>query len=251
MAKYSESLDLCYWKPIQTGPRDDWDTARLIQRGIPESRVWEPLYSYPLPASPHFAASEAGDKIDPDLILAIYKNWESETSNSRGKRSSEKMNSTGIIPGVPPEGKKLGRKLILEPAGGVMVPITKSVLTVDWIAKFNLPVILVVSTELGTINHSLLSLEALRNREIPVLGFFGSGPDSGLWDSSKSAIEDFSGIPCLGRYFDPVSADALDPDPNSESENARGDVSSDFDSDFLTRVCSHFDLDQLIGKFLR
>ncbi|MGI2262112.1 dethiobiotin synthase, partial [Candidatus Cardinium hertigii] len=66
--------------------------------------------------------------------------------------------------------------LIIEGSGGILVPINENILMVDLIKQFAIPVILVARSTLGTINHTLLSLEALRARDIPVLGIILNGP---------------------------------------------------------------------------
>ena len=106
-------------------------------------RIIPSTYSLPEPLSPHEAARRADIKID--------------------------MKRFTLPKGDGP--------LVVEGAGGLMVPLNEEFLVIDLIKKLALPAILVCRTELGTINHSLLSLEALRTRSIPVAGVVLSGAD--------------------------------------------------------------------------
>ncbi|TBV82825.1 MAG: dethiobiotin synthase [Desulfobulbaceae bacterium] len=98
-------------------------------------------YRFRLPASPHLAAAEEGREIDPEVVKS---------------RFAQALAAHEV--------------LIVEGAGGLMVPLTRQLLLIDLVAELRLPTLLVARSGLGTINHSLLSLEALRHRSIPVLG---------------------------------------------------------------------------------
>lgn len=122
-----------YWKPVQAGLETETDSqtvARLSGRPV-LPETWR----LALPASPHLAAAAQGARIDPDRLTP------------------------------PPV-----RPLVIEGAGGVMVPLTAGTLFLDLFARWRLPVILCARTSLGTINHTLLSLAALHARGVPVLG---------------------------------------------------------------------------------
>ena len=147
-----------YWKPVQSGlPTDSEVVAELSgAEVIPET------YRLKLPASPHQAAEEEGIEIDTDAL-------------------------------VPPDGE---RPLVIEGAGGLMVPLTRQTLFIDVVARWNLPLVLCARTTLGTINHTLLSLEAIRSRNIPLLGVAFIGEAN---DESEGIIIEKSGARRLGR----------------------------------------------------
>jgi dethiobiotin synthetase len=133
--------DYEYFKPIQTGipdvasGKDAFRTDRLCVEELSGVKTHGEVYRFPLPASPHLAAQMAQQSIALDDLT---------------------------LPETP--------NLIIEGAGGVLVPLTEKILMIDWIQKLSIPVILVIRNRLGAINHALLTLEALRNRKIQVLG---------------------------------------------------------------------------------
>lgn len=149
---------LPYWKPVQAGLSGETDS--MIVRRLASCVVRPEAYRLTIPASPHAAAEAEGISIDPAQI-------------------------------VPPP-----QPHVIELAGGLMVPLTRDLLQIDLVARWRLPVVLVASTRLGTINHSLLSLEALRARAIPLRGIAFIGPAN---DDSERAICEFSGARRLGR----------------------------------------------------
>jgi len=164
-----------YWKPVQcglTGETDAETVARLS--GAERARILPEAYRLNMPASPHLAAEREGVEIDVDRL-------------------------------VPPACE---RPLIIEPAGGLMVPLTRRFLQIDLIARWRLPVVLCASTRLGTINHSLLSIEALKRRAIPVLGIAFTGEEQA--DSERTIVE-MGGVRLLGRlpYVDPLAPETL------------------------------------------
>ncbi|WP_277969459.1 dethiobiotin synthase [Sphingomonas echinoides] len=137
-----------YWKPVQAGldPRSDADSVAALS-GLPVSHILPEAYRLATPCSPHRAAAIDGVTIELDRLA---------------------------LPAVT-------GPLVVEGAGGVLVPITPDLLFADLFAHWARPVVLVARTGLGTINHSLLSIEALRARGVPILGvaFIGdSEPDS-------------------------------------------------------------------------
>ena len=99
--------------------------------------------------------------------------------------------------------------LIVETAGGLMVPITRSFLQIDQIKKWDLPVILVCKSSLGTLNHTLLSIEALKKRNINIIGLIINGEKH--LDNPKT-ISEFSGIPIIAEfpYLQKIDSDDLD-----------------------------------------
>lgn len=156
-------LKASYWKPIQSGIETETDTQfvkRVTQ--LPDSFFLDEVYKLKLPRSPHEAAKAEGITIDLNII----------------------------------EFPKRDKCVIVEGAGGVLVPLNDKNYMIDLIQKLELAVILVCRTQLGTINHTLLTIEALENRGIPILGIIMNG-DEDL--ENQKSISMFSGIPILGQ----------------------------------------------------
>ena len=140
-----------YWKPVQSGTAGGTDTAAVAAlTGLGPERLLAERYVLSQPLSPHRAAELDGIELDPaalDLPTATAED----------------------------------RPLVVEGAGGLMVPLTRRVLFIDLFQRWAAPIVLVARTGLGTINHTLLSVEALRRRAIPILGvtFVGeANPDT-------------------------------------------------------------------------
>jgi dethiobiotin synthetase len=158
----TKALGATYWKPIQSGDPDQTDTM-LVQRLVgPELRFLPEAHIFKLPISPHASAAAEGLEIQPQRL---------------------------IIPEVD-------NTLIIEGAGGVLVPLNEEDLYVDWVAAQGLPVILVSFNRLGSINHTLMSVEALLNRQIEVLGIIFNGEPAA---ESERYILQYTGLPCLAR----------------------------------------------------
>lgn len=139
-----------YWKPVQTGPTADHDQPYIqALTGAGEDDFFPTSYSFPDPKSPHIAAENCQQNINPDHL----------------RQESMKLFS-----------KFPERPILVEGAGGVMVPITRDYLMTDLMADLKLPVLLVCRTALGTINHSLLSIAALRQAGLSIAGIVFSGP---------------------------------------------------------------------------
>ena len=158
-----EALQADYWKPIQSGGLDDSDTdavKRLVRN--PVSRFHPEAYRLTQPMSPHAAAAIDNITIEMNRINAP------ETDNA----------------------------LIVELAGGLMVPLNNHQLTIDLVEELGLPVVLVSQNYLGSINHTLLSVEACRTRHIPLLGILFNGETVA---STEAFILNYTGLPCLGR----------------------------------------------------
>ncbi len=157
-----------YWKPLQTGLDDDpGDSATVrILAGLPAHRLHPPAAELRASLSPEDAAAREG--------VAI-----------------------GVVPGLPPPlVPGSDPPLVVEGAGGVLVPVTADTLVADLIAGLGLPAILVARSTLGTINHTLLSLEALRRRGVPVAGVVLNGPVS---PGNRSAIERHGAVRVLAE----------------------------------------------------
>ena len=170
-----QGLGAHYWKPVQSGLEGGGDTGRVQQLlGLPPERVWPEAYRLTAPVSPHWAAERDGLTIDP-ARLALPA-WDGP--------------------------------LVVETAGGLLVPLRRDWLQIDQIAAWGLPVLLVARSGLGTLNHTLLSLEALRQRSIPVLGLVLNGP---LHPDNPRTLEAFGGVPVLAQLppLEPLTASAL------------------------------------------
>jgi len=158
-----QALDGYYWKPIQAGLAGETDSETVARlSGLPASRFLPEAYRLNTPASPHFAAESDGIEIDAGRL-----------------RPHD-------VPGP----------LVIELAGGLDVPLTRRLLQIDVIAEWKLPVVLCSSTRLGTINHSLLSIEALKRRAVPILGIAFIGDE--IPDTERT-IPEFGGVRRLGR----------------------------------------------------
>ena len=157
-----------YWKPVQAGLPGDSETVAELA-GV---EIVPEAYRLILPASPHQAAAKAGIAIEPDSL-------------------------------DPPDGP-----LVIEGAGGLMVPLTRQTLFLDVFARWRLPLILCARTRLGTINHTLLSIEAVRTRNILLHGvaFIGNANAE-----SETIITEIGQVKRLGRLpvIDPLTAAQL------------------------------------------
>lgn len=169
------ALGAHYWKPVQAGVDPEGDKERVAAlSGLPPSHILPEAYRLTTPASPHLAA-----RIDGIAITA------------------ERL----ALP-------KVDGTLVVEGAGGLMVPVSESLLMIDLFALWGLPVILCARTGLGTINHSLLSIEALRTRAIPIAGIAFIGDAHA---ENERIIPLLGKVRSLGRlpYIDPLDAGTL------------------------------------------
>lgn len=174
-AAYAGALGASYWKPVQCGLEDGGDSARVrALSGLSQDRILPETYRFAMAASPHRAAEAEG--------IAV--------STIRLK-----------LPDVT-------GPLVVEGAGGLMVPLTREALLIDVFASWRLPVVLVARTALGTINHSLLSIEALNGRNIPILGVAFVGDE--MPDTERTVCE-MGGVRRLGRlpHLDPLDRRSL------------------------------------------
>jgi dethiobiotin synthetase len=184
------ALEASYWKPIQSGIKGGVDT-KTVQKltGLPTERFIAERYILSEPLSPHRAAELDGVEIALDNLA---------------------------LPAV-------AGPLLVEAAGGLMVPLTRRNLQINQFKSWGLPVILVARTQLGTINHTLLSLEALWSRKIPVHGLIFVGDDN---PDTIRTIADFSKTKVLGRL--PI-LDSLSPNRLTRAFSENFDV-----KDFVT-----------------
>jgi len=157
-------LNAYYWKPIQCGELDTGGDSATIKKltGIKENRIIPEAYRLKMAASPNQAAEAEGITIeDQKLKLPSY-----------------------------------GGALVVELAGGLMVPLNNHYLVIDLIAQLKAPVILVSRNYLGSINHTLLSAMALHQRQIPVQGIVFNGDEM---EGTEEAILSRTGYKVLGR----------------------------------------------------
>jgi dethiobiotin synthetase len=159
-----------YWKPVQSGLDDATDSETVAELAGVE--IVPERYRLKLPASPHQAAAEEGITIDPDAL-------------------------------APPDGP-----LVIEGAGGLMVPLTREISFLDVFARWRIPLILCARTRLGTINHTLLSVAAIRARDIPLAGVAFIGDAN---EESEGIICEMGKVKRLGRLpvIEPLTAGRL------------------------------------------
>lgn len=169
------ALGASYWKPVQAGIDPEGDKERVgALSGLPASHILPEAYRLTTPASPHLAARIDGVEISLDRLA------------------------------LP----QMDGPLVVEGAGGLMVPVSESLLMIDLFAHWGAPVILCARTGLGTINHSLLSIEALRARNVPIAGIAFIGEPHA---ENERIIPLLGKVRCLGRlpHLDPLDAQTL------------------------------------------
>lgn len=151
-------LEAAYWKPVQSGADADADWVRRVA-GLPAERVLPETYRLRAPLSPHEAARREGVQIEMSRFVLPKR-----------------------------------KRLIVEGAGGVMVPLDDRHLMVDLMVDLGLPVLVVARSELGTINHTLLTLDQLRRRGCPLWGVVVNGPPN---PANCQAIAHYGEVPVL------------------------------------------------------
>jgi dethiobiotin synthetase len=169
------ALDALYWKPIQSGTTEGTDRQQVqALTQLPDDRFLPERFVLTQPLSPHRAAELDGIAIQPEALTLPASD----------------------------------RTLIVEAAGGLLVPITRSKLQIDVFADWELPLILCARTALGTINHTLLSIEALRSRRMRLHGLIFVGDDN---PDNMRTIAEFSGYRILGHVprLDRIDRSAL------------------------------------------
>jgi dethiobiotin synthetase len=159
----TEALEADYWKPVQAGNPDFTDTD-FVRQHISNSRSFfhPEAYRLTMPMSPHAAARIDGVQIEQGALQ---------------------------IPASP-------NSIVIEPAGGLMVPLNDTLLTIDLLKQWEMPVILVSRHYLGSINHTLLSVDVLRSRGIPILGIIFNGEEN---KATEEVILRYTGIRCIAR----------------------------------------------------
>jgi dethiobiotin synthetase len=170
-----QGLGARYWKPVQSGTEAGGDSGRVRQLlDLPPARLLREAYRLQAPVSPHWSAERDGVRIDPERLA--------------------------LPPGDDP--------LVVETAGGLLVPLRRDWLQIQQLERWRLPVLLVARSGLGTLNHTLLSLEALRRRGLAVLGLVLNGP---LHADNPRTLEELGAVPVLLELppLDPLNATAL------------------------------------------
>ncbi len=195
MLRYRNEAPLRYWKPIQTGIREsgvgnrgDDDTATVARlSNARESEVLNCGVRLPDPVSPHLAAERAGTRITVRSVVETLNAIEHESRTPN------------------PESRQ---RWIVEGAGGLLVPINERETMADLMHTFDLPVLVAARSTLGTINHTLLTIEALRRRTLRVAGVVMVGPKN---TENRIAIEKYGAAEVVGEMpmFDPLTPDAL------------------------------------------
>ncbi len=159
------ALDAVYWKPIQTGTLEGSDRVTVMRlAGIGTDRTLDEVYKFVPPVSPDLAARWAGVEIDLGRINmpnSLINDW-----------------------------------LIVEGAGGVLVPLNQKQFMLDMMAKFKLPVIVAARSALGTVNHTLLTLAAIHAAELPVHGVVLIGDQN---RENRETIERFGHVRVIGE----------------------------------------------------
>jgi dethiobiotin synthetase len=179
MHRFRREAPLRYWKPIQTGIEHDDDTGDVERLGgcVATEIAWTGV-RLPRQLSPHLAARLEGMRIDLEPLVRSLAN--EPTSQS----------------------------WIIEGAGGVLVPINDSETMIDLMTRLSLPTVVATRTILGTINHTLLTVEALRRRNLRVAGIVMVGNPHA---ENRAAIERHGNVAVLGEMptFRPLTAQAL------------------------------------------
>lgn len=175
-AALADSLGANYWKPVQAGLKGETD-SQIVARlgGLATDRIAPERYRLRKPASPHYAAEFDRVRIEAGSLVV---------PNTRG------------------------HPLVIESAGGLMVPLNRDTLYIDIFSRWHLPIVLCARTTLGTINHSLLSIEAMRSRNIDILGVAFIGEAN---FDTESTICEIGRVRRLGRlpWLSPLSAATL------------------------------------------
>ena len=179
---FVQGLKSIYWKPIQSGTEEGTDTQTVCKLlNLDPNRYLSERYKFKAPVSPHWAAERESSFIEPNNLH------------------------------LP----DLDKLIIIETAGGLMVPLNRNWLQIDQLKVWGAPIILVARTGLGTLNHTLLSLEALRNRNIHVLGIVLNGPPH---NDNPKTLEQFGDTKILASLpiFDEVNAKVLSQEWNKQ-----------------------------------
>ncbi|MBJ6133304.1 ATP-dependent dethiobiotin synthetase BioD [Ochrobactrum sp. Q0168] len=162
-AALTAALDGSYWKPVQSGLDAETDSEAVAKlAGLPQNRILPEAYRLSAPLSPHQSAALDSTAISADALT------------------------------VP----EIDGPLVIEGAGGLLVPLSDQLVFADIFAQWQIPVIVCARTNLGTINHTLLSVEALKHRRTPIGGIAFIGDEN---PETQRIIAKMSGVRVLGR----------------------------------------------------
>ncbi len=202
LLKYAHRCPIAYWKPVSTGGLSDRDFSTVKGR-VQERVLFLPeLYLFEEPVSPHLAARLEGQRIQPDMIL-------------------EQLVHHGL--------NHKDHNMVIEAAGGVFVPLNDDgAMSIQVVAESTLPAIVVARSTLGTINHTLLTLEALRQRSVPILGVVLNGPFN---QENRSAIHRFGKVEIISEV------------PWVESEDLEKNAT-------LEKLAEDFDPKEILAQYL-
>ncbi len=178
LQRYRSVAPVRYWKPVQTGIEQDDDTAEVRRlAAASDAEILNEGVRLPRPLSPHLAAKLADDPIN---LLRLYR----------------------MLP------KDADASWIIEGAGGALVPLTNADSIADFIAMLEMPVLVAARSGLGTINHSCLTVEALRARSLFVAGVVLIGEPN---PDNAEAIEHYGKVPVIAQIprFDPLTPESL------------------------------------------
>jgi dethiobiotin synthase len=168
-----------YWKPIQTGIEQDDDTATVasLARCAPAELLADGV-RLQRPLSPHLSARLSGHRIELGPLEDMFT------------------------------AARDGAQFVVEGAGGVLVPLNDIQMMIDLMSRLDLPVMIAARSTLGTINHTLLTIDALRRRSLTVAGVVMVGPAN---PENRRAIEQYGGVRVAGEIplFDPLTPDGL------------------------------------------
>ncbi len=184
---FVQGLKAVYWKPVQSGTEEGTDTQTICNiLNLKSNRYLPEIYKFKAPVSPHWAAEKESKRIEPHNLT------------------------------LP----DLDKLIIIETAGGLMVPLNRDWLQIDQIKVWDAPVILVARTGLGTLNHTLLSLEALKRRNINILGIVLNGPQH---NDNPKTLEQFGAIKILATLpkFKEVNSKVLSHEWNKQQLNKK------------------------------
>lgn len=173
-----QGIDVGYQKWVSTGGLTSPDLERVASLAgmtfLPEELAWQVPYCFAFPASPHLAADMEGRVVAADRITEAF-------------RAAQAACDVLVVEGV----------------GGAMVPLTRELLLVDLLARLRLPTLIVARSGLGTLNHTLLTIEALRRREIPILGVVCTdsvpSEEEAIVADNLRTIAEMGGVELFGR----------------------------------------------------
>jgi dethiobiotin synthase len=169
------ALNRRYWKPIQTGASEGTDRVAVMKwASVPADSTYPEAFLFDPAVSPHLAAEQKGIRIELQDILR------------------------------PADVKPI----VIEGAGGALVPINDQMLMTDLIRRLEAPVIVTARTTLGTINHTLLTVSAIRQARLPMKGIVMVGAEN---SDNRKAVERYGNVPVVGfiPWLEPIDRSNL------------------------------------------